>query len=188
MNSRLQSCAFQLISFDSDTRTETVLETLCFILMRHVYPSSVALSSLISPPKTNFIIHFLILSKCRINRGTHGPIKCLSSVSDANSNLIHPVSLEAGYFMFSYYIKAVVFAHESFKDAWVGPTWKEEKKRSMKSLVRRRPMVLMVDSSVTKMKTTWWIPSRGIRVSVDFANLRDKREREGTSEKRERSN
>lgn len=41
----------------------------------------------------------------------------------------------------------------------------------MKSLVRRRPIVERVDSSVTKMKTMWWMPSRGIRVSVDFANL-----------------
>lgn len=42
----------------------------------------------------------------------------------------------------------------------------------MKSLVRRRLVVECVDSSVTKIKTMWWIPSRGIRVSVDFANLR----------------
>lgn len=33
-------------------------------------------------------------------------------------------------------------------------TWNDEKKRSMKSLVRRRLMVVLVDSSVTKMKTT----------------------------------
>lgn len=38
--------------------------------------------------------------------------------------------------------------------AFHSPTWKEEKKRSMKSLVRRRAMVVLVDSSVTKMKTT----------------------------------
>lgn len=42
----------------------------------------------------------------------------------------------------------------------------------MKSLVRRRLMVECVDSSVTKIKTMWWMPSRGIRVSVDFASLR----------------
>lgn len=42
----------------------------------------------------------------------------------------------------------------------------------MKSLVRRRLIVECVDSSVTKIKTMWWMPSRGIRVSVDFANLR----------------
>ena len=44
-------------------------------------------------------------------------LKIPDSPADANSNLIHPVSLEAGYFIFPYSIKAVVFAHESFKDA-----------------------------------------------------------------------
>lgn len=33
-------------------------------------------------------------------------------------------------------------------------------------------MVALVDSSVKKIKTTWWIPSRGMRVRVDLANLR----------------
>lgn len=51
-------------------------------------------------------------------------------------------------------------------------TWKDEKKRSMKSLVRRRLLEAMVDSSIRKMKTTWWIPSRGMRVRVDLASLR----------------
>lgn len=51
-------------------------------------------------------------------------------------------------------------------------TWKEERKRSMKSLVRRRLLEALVDSSVRKMKTTWWIPSRGMRVRVDLASLR----------------
>lgn len=46
----------------------------------------------------------------------------------------------------------------------------------MKSLVRRRPIVESVDSSVTKMKTMWWMPSRGIRVNVDFASLGHKDE------------
>lgn len=54
----------------------------------------------------------------------------------------------------------------------------------MKSLVRRRLMVFLVDSSVKKIKTTWWIPSRGMRVRVDLANLRW---REG-GEEREREN
>lgn len=38
--------------------------------------------------------------------------------------------------------------------AQASPTWKEEKKRSMKSLASRRPIVALVDSSVTKIKTT----------------------------------
>lgn len=52
-------------------------------------------------------------------------------------------------------------------------TWKEEKKRSMKSLVTRRLWEALVDSSVRKMKMTWWIPSRGMRVRVDLASLRE---------------
>lgn len=51
-------------------------------------------------------------------------------------------------------------------------TWKEERKSSMKSLVRRRLLEALVDSSVRKMKTTGWIPSRGMRVRVDLASLR----------------
>lgn len=51
-------------------------------------------------------------------------------------------------------------------------TWKEERKRSVKSLVRRRLLEALVDSSVRKMKTTGWIPSRGMRVRVDLASLR----------------
>lgn len=68
-------------------------------------------------------------------------------------------------------------------------TWKEEKKRSMNSLVSRRPMVVLVDSSVTKMKTTWWMPSRGIRVKVDLANLSEwVREREKAKDERRARN
>lgn len=58
-------------------------------------------------------------------------------------------------------------------------TWNEEKKRSMKSLVTRRLLEALVDSSVKKMKTTWWIPSRGMRVRVDLASLRWRRRRRG---------
>lgn len=57
----------------------------------------------------------------------------------------------------------------------------------MKSLVRRRLMVALVDSSVKKIKTTWWIPSRGMRVRVDLANLRWREggeERENQQKKR----
>lgn len=72
------------------------------------------------------------------------------------------------------FINGMIFVTENHNwcsGPWI-TTWKDEKKRSMKSLARRRPMVPFVDSSVTKIKTTWWIPSRGIKVRVDLANLR----------------
>lgn len=45
----------------------------------------------------------------------------------------------------------------------------------MKSFVSRRVMApFEVDSSVTKENRTKWLPSRGMRVRVDFASLDDK--------------
>jgi len=52
-------------------------------------------------------------------------------------------------------------------------TWKELKKRSMNSFVRRRDSApCEVDSSVTNENRTEWIPSNGIRVRVDLASLK----------------
>jgi len=60
---------------------------------------------------------------------------------------------------------------------WGFLTWKELKKRSMKSFVRRRGRApCEVDSSVTNENRTEWIPSNGIRVRVDLASLK-KREK-----------
>lgn len=50
-------------------------------------------------------------------------------------------------------------------------TWKELNRRSQKSRISRRMEPFGTDSSMTKVKRMAWIPSRGIRVRVDFANL-----------------
>lgn len=48
-------------------------------------------------------------------------------------------------------------------------TWKEVKESSVSSLMKRR--VPRACSSITKAKMTSWVPSRGMRVSVDLASL-----------------
>lgn len=50
-------------------------------------------------------------------------------------------------------------------------TWKELKRRSQKRRMRRSMEPLGTDSSITKVKRMAWIPNRGMRVRVDFANL-----------------
>lgn len=48
-------------------------------------------------------------------------------------------------------------------------TWKEVKESSVNSLMKRS--VPRACSSITKAKTTSWVPSRGMSVSVDLASL-----------------
>ena len=55
----------------------------------------------------------------------------------------------------------------------------------MANLVKRRMGLFAEDSSNTNTKATWWIPSRGIRLSVDLANLRRREERRRRTENME---
>lgn len=54
-------------------------------------------------------------------------------------------------------------------------TWKELNRRSQKRRARRRTEPLGTDSSMTKVKRMAWIPSKGMRVRVDFASLEERR-------------
>lgn len=55
----------------------------------------------------------------------------------------------------------------------VSSTWNEAKESSVKSFTKRS--IPLACSSVIKAKMTSWVPSSGIRVSVDLANLRSQR-------------
>lgn len=62
-------------------------------------------------------------------------------------------------------------------------TWNELKSRSQKRRMRRSMEPLGTDSSMTKVKRMAWIPSRGMRVRVDLANL--EQWRKGTQRREE---
>lgn len=68
-----------------------------------------------------------------------------------------------------------VWKSESWVKWGFTPTWKELNSRSQKRRMRRSMEPLGTDSSMTKVKRMAWIPSRGMRVRVDFANLDQRR-------------